>query len=107
MGCRVGGEARRGTSGQGGGVPPGYVPWALHAGRLGTAEGAEPGMDVTPGCPLPTSRCWILGGLTCTPQHWRRSAAFAKPWTRGSMRRRTTWWCCTTRLAGPHPWDAQ
>lgn len=32
---------------------PGYVPWALHAGRLGTAEGAEPGMNVTPGCGRP------------------------------------------------------
>lgn len=76
---------------------PAYMPWALPTIRLGAPYGSacDPRLFVS------LFRCWILDGLTCTPLHWRRSAAFAKPWTRGSTQQHTMWWCCTTRWAGP------
>lgn len=57
MECRVLGEAERGKVV----VPPGYVPWALHASRLGTVEGAETSVDVTPDCPCATTQVLDFG----------------------------------------------
>lgn len=44
-------------------------------------------------------RFWSLAGRTFTLRRWTRSAACARPSTRGSTETRATWWCCTTRSA--------
>lgn len=50
-----------------------------------------------PSPPLPSPRCWTSAGPTTTLLPWTRSAASARPWTRGWAPTATMWWWFTTR----------
>lgn len=51
-----------------------------------------------PASPDPPLRFWNSAGRTTTRQRWTRSAACARPSTRGSTETRATSWCYTTRF---------